>query len=116
VILLKGCYYYHFNATYNPKSVEELNQLLKLERLEPKDKLGAYKYGFYLAYPKAYTEKIKYEVKSLRYFGREIYQTPHLRVMNNSWIYKVLWLILNYCNRLIINEKKLVVPLVEQEW
>lgn len=47
-ILLGESFYNGMNAVYIPQSVEELNALL-LHETKPKDKLGACKYGYYIA-------------------------------------------------------------------
>lgn len=46
-ILLGDSFYKDLGVTYNPDTAEELTQLLYAEK-KPKDKLGAYKYGYYL--------------------------------------------------------------------
>ena len=46
-ILLGDSFYKDLGATYNPGTKEELSELLLNERT-PKEKLGAYKYGYYL--------------------------------------------------------------------
>ena len=49
VVLLGGAFYYYLDVTYNPMTKEEV-LLLITSKLEPKNNLGAIKFGFYLMF------------------------------------------------------------------
>jgi hypothetical protein len=48
-INLDNSFYNELDVSYNPKSIEEIKDLLNNFSLEPKEKIGAYKYGFYVS-------------------------------------------------------------------
>jgi hypothetical protein len=57
-VVLLGCSFYYFlDATYNPASKHEALELIS-SNLEPKSKLGAYKFGYYLLNMDSYSKSI----------------------------------------------------------
>lgn len=93
-VLLGGSFYYHLNATYNPKSKEEAIVLVQKELL-PKTDLGAIKFGFYLMHMDGYSKPIAFNAKPLNIFGKKVgYTFPHLKVLGSSLIHKFILLLI----------------------
>lgn len=77
-ILAGQSFYRNLGGTYNPSSHEELLHLLK-EDLEPKDKLPAYKYGYYLN-----TFGIPFKYYEAEDFGRGKFKGIDLNTVKTS--------------------------------
>ncbi|NDI97586.1 hypothetical protein GWA97_00670 [Flavobacterium sp. LaA7.5] len=89
VILLAGSIYYHLNVSYKPKSMEELYSLL-MQDLEPKPKVEAAKYGYYLMSYSKYTRKNKFSPVPLKALGKDIgLGHHHLKIFGSKILYRI---------------------------
>jgi len=96
VILLSRCWYSLLDICYFPNTFEELDELIKKQNLEPKEKSGALKYAYYLIN----TERepfihYKYEIKNLKVSGQtyKLYKwiTPkHWYLKNVSMFLRII--------------------------
>ena len=91
VILLAGTGYYYLDVAYIPKSKEETKNLI-LEILEPKEKLGALKYAFFLMDKFYRTTKINRNPQAVKIFGKDLgSKFSHLKLLNSSMLFRVCW-------------------------
>jgi hypothetical protein len=72
VILLGGTFYYFLDTAYIPTMPSELYDLIKLRILEPKPKLGAYMFAYYLMNHKKFSELIDLNPIPLKLFNKKI--------------------------------------------
>jgi capsule polysaccharide export protein KpsC/LpsZ len=68
VILLGGSFYYYLDITHIPENTESLLHLIT-NNINPKPKLEAIKYGYYLMNYKIYTSVNSQDPKPLRFLG-----------------------------------------------
>lgn len=89
VILLAGSIYYHQDVAYKPNTPEELYNLLEQD-LEPKSKVEAAKYGYYLMSYNKYTRKNKFSPVPLKVLGKNVgLGHHHLKIFGSKILYRV---------------------------
>lgn len=94
VVLLGGSFYYYLDATYIPKSREEVIFLIT-SKLEPKPQLGSLKFGYYLMNMDSYSKPIAFNAKPLILFGKKLgYTFPHLKVFGSNLLHKFVLLLI----------------------
>lgn len=90
-ILLAGSFYYHLDATYKPRTFEELISLIRNLNLPPKENSEAIKYGFYMMNYQDYSRVCSYSPEPLRILGFQLgLGFDHLKVLNSRLVFKTL--------------------------
>ena len=88
-IILAGCWYYHLDVGYKPRTLDEVIALLG-QKLEPKSKLDAIKYGYYLSGAERFMRPNKLNPLPIRMFGKNIgLGHPHLKIMGSPLLYRL---------------------------
>jgi hypothetical protein len=106
--------YYYLDTGYTPKTCEEAIEMIKA-KLEPKPKLGAIKYGYYMIDFIRFTTPIKLMPKEFKLFGKKLgYTHPHMTCFGSARLMKFI-ILLKYTwpekiMRKLRPEKKSIIP------
>lgn len=95
VILLGGTFYYYLNVAYKPTNNNELIELIS-QKLEPKDKVDAIKFGFFLLNIDSYSSVIDFNPQLFEFFGKEISLFPHLKKFKSPLLGRMYLSILDF--------------------
>jgi hypothetical protein len=111
VILLGGTLYYFLNIAYIPSTLEELCKLVNEPILEPKPKLGAYMFAFYLMNHKKYSQLINLNPIPLNLFNKKIgHYFAFTKILGSPLLFRLIyqiWLTLLNKHNAIFSKKNI---------
>ena len=110
VINLAGALYKYLNVTYNPKTKEDLCNLLTNDNLKPIDnKEGLLKYGYYFQ-RKNFISPIFFPLhyKQIKLFNKTIYLYKYCRILGSRFLYALI-------NYFIEKQKGDIIPTEEKK-
>jgi hypothetical protein len=115
VINLAGTYYYNLNVAYTPKNKVELFDLINTNELQPKPKINAIKYGYFLMKIEQYTKVSKYSPVHLKLFGKYIGSGfEFLKIINSMYLFKLFIVIarkFKWFSFIKSNKKAMIIPI-----
>jgi hypothetical protein len=92
VILLGGTFYYFLDTAYIPTTPSELYDLIKLRILEPKPKLGAYMFAYYLMNHKEFSQLIDLNPIPLKFFNKKIgHYFAFTKFLGSSFLFRLVY-------------------------